>query len=120
MVRARSSWTSRRRSRARPVRRARAPPSARPRAITPAPGWPLLVYDDLALRTGVDLFLEWWPRFAGLPAFGQDAVSEWETLWAPVRARGGAVAAGPKGVFAHRDYHAENLIWLPDRTGVAR
>ena len=23
-------------------------------------------------------------------------------------------------VFVHRDYHAENLIWLPDRTGVRR
>ena len=23
-------------------------------------------------------------------------------------------------VFCHRDYHAENLIWLPDRKGVAR
>jgi hypothetical protein len=27
-------------------------------------------------------------------------------------------AAAP--VFVHRDYHAENLLWLPDRTGLAR
>ena len=33
----------------------------------------------------------------------------------PVRAR-----AGAGGVFCHRDYHAENLIWRPDRTGAAR
>ncbi|KMW58921.1 putative phosphotransferase [Candidatus Rhodobacter oscarellae] len=26
----------------------------------------------------------------------------------------------PNGIFALRDYHAENLIWLPDRTGNAR
>ena len=26
---------------------------------------------------------------------------------------------GP-GVFAHRDYHAENLLWLPQRSGLAR
>ena len=83
-------------------------------------GWPLLTYDDLALKTGSDLFLEWWPKFAGLGAFSPDAVAEWEVLWAPIRARGDAVAAGPQGVFAHRDYHAENLIWLPDRPGVAR
>ena len=83
-------------------------------------GWPLLTYDALALKTGVDLFLEWWPKFAGLPPFPQEAVSEWEALWAPIRARGEAVAAGPQGVFAHRDYHAENLIWLPDRPGIAR
>ena len=82
--------------------------------------WPLLAYDDLALKTGVDLFLEWWPKLAGLPPFPDDAVAEWEALWAPVRARGDAVGKGAGGVFAHRDYHAENLIWLPGREGVAR
>jgi aminoglycoside/choline kinase family phosphotransferase len=93
-----------------------------PPAVLRADGqaWPLLAYDDLALKTGVDLFLEWWPQFAALPAFSDEAVAEWEALWAPVRARGDAVASGQKGVFAHRDYHAENLIWLPDREGVAR
>ena len=82
--------------------------------------WPLLAYDDLALKTGADLFLEWWPRFSGLPPYGEAARAEWEALWAPVRARGAAGAEGPNGVFAHRDYHAENLIWLPERGGVAR
>ena len=82
--------------------------------------WPLLAYDDLALKTGSDLFLEWWPKFSGQPPFGEEARAEWEALWAPVRARGAAVASGPKGVFAHRDYHAENLIWLPERAGVRR
>jgi aminoglycoside/choline kinase family phosphotransferase len=82
--------------------------------------WPLLAYDDLALKTGVDLFLEWWPKFAGLPPVSEDAAAEWETLWAPVRARGDAAATGQNGVFGHRDYHAENLIWLPGRQGVAR
>ena len=52
--------------------------------------WPLLTYDDLALKTGADLFLEWWPKFAGLPPFSAEAVAEWEALWAPIRARGEA------------------------------
>ena len=82
--------------------------------------WPLLPYDDLALKTGCDLFLEWWPKFAGLPAFGTEATAEWEALWAPIRAAGDAAARGPGGVFTHRDYHAENLLWLPERTGIAR
>ena len=82
--------------------------------------WPLLAYDDLALKTGSDLFLEWWPKFSGQAPFGPEAVAEWERLWAPVRARGEAGAVGPEGVFAHRDYHAENLIWLAEREGVAR
>jgi aminoglycoside/choline kinase family phosphotransferase len=43
-------------------------------------------------------------------------MAEWEARWAPIRARGVAGAE----VFCHRDYHAENLIWLPERAGPAR
>ncbi len=82
--------------------------------------WPLLAYDGLAMKTYCDLFLEWWPQFARIDPFSGDAIAEWEALWAPIRARGEAGALGPQGVFAHRDYHAENLIWLPRRGGVAR
>jgi aminoglycoside/choline kinase family phosphotransferase len=78
--------------------------------------WPLLTYDTLALKVATDTFLEWWPKFAGLPAFGDAAVAEWDALWAPVWVRGEAGAS----VFTHRDYHAQNLIWLPGRDGVAR
>jgi N-acetylmuramate 1-kinase len=82
--------------------------------------WPLLAYDDLALKTGSDLFLEWWPKFAKLAPFSADAAAEWDALWAPVRARGEAGATGRAGVFTHRDYHAENLLWLSERAGVKR
>jgi aminoglycoside/choline kinase family phosphotransferase len=78
--------------------------------------WPLLAYDTLALKISTDTFLEWWPQFARLPAFGDEAVAEWDALWAPVWVRGEAGAS----VFTHRDYHAQNLLWLPDRLGVAR
>jgi aminoglycoside/choline kinase family phosphotransferase len=78
--------------------------------------WPFLDFDDLALRTGGEMFLEWWPKFAGMAPFSADAEAEWEAMWAPIRARGVAGAS----VFCHRDYHAENLIWLPGRSGVAR
>lgn len=78
--------------------------------------WPLLTYDDLALQTGGAMFLEWWPKYSGIPTFSAQAVAEWEALWAPIRARGEAGAS----VFCHRDYHAENLIWLPGRSGSAR
>jgi len=78
--------------------------------------WPLLTYDALALKIATDTFLEFWPPFAGIPAFTADAVAEWDALWAPVWVRGEAGAT----VFAHRDYHAQNLLWLPDRAGVAR
>lgn len=78
--------------------------------------WPLLTYDALALEVGTDTFLEWWPQFAKTPAFSTEAVAEWDALWAPVFARGAAGAS----VFTHRDYHAQNLLWLPQRTGAAR
>ena len=78
--------------------------------------WPLLAYDALALKTGADLFVDWWPRYAGGEAFSADALRSWAELWAPIQARGGAGAS----VFTHRDYHAENLIWLPERQGLAR
>lgn len=78
--------------------------------------WPLLTYDDLALRYAQALFPDWLPKLR--PAFAPDAaaLAEWEALWAPIRARGEALA----DVFCHRDYHAENLLWLPDRDGPAR
>jgi aminoglycoside/choline kinase family phosphotransferase len=91
---------------------------APPPAVLEADGarWPLLSYDGMALKTGLDMFIAWWPKYAGTAAFPADAVAEWDALWAPIRARGEAGAS----VFTHRDYHAENLIWRPERAGVAR
>jgi hypothetical protein len=92
---------------------AEAPP---PVLVSEGASWPLLVYDDLALKTAGELFLEWLPRLIPGLEFGEEAVAEWEAVWVPVRAR--AVAGAE--VFCHRDYHAENLIWLPKRAGTAR
>lgn len=78
--------------------------------------WPLLDYDELALATGVDLFIEWWPKLMARSGMDGAAVEEWRALWAPVVRRGAQGAS----VFTHRDYHAENLIWLPERKGAAR
>lgn len=78
--------------------------------------WPLLAYDDLALKTAGDLFVEWYPRLRPQLRLNAEALGEWEGLWAPVRARAEAGAT----VFCHRDYHAENLIWLPERPGPER
>jgi aminoglycoside/choline kinase family phosphotransferase len=78
--------------------------------------WPLLTYDTLALKVATDTFLEWWPKYAGLAPFGEAAIDEWTALWAPVWVRGEAGAT----VFTHRDYHAQNLFWLPQRAGKER
>lgn len=82
----------------------------------PGGAWPLMTYDETALMGGADLFVEWMPRLDPSLDFGPEAVEAWRDAWAPV-ARAGAEGAG---VLAHRDYHAENLIWLPDRPGAAR
>ena len=82
----------------------------------PEGAWPLLTYDALALKTGADLFVEWLPRYAPALRLDGDAVEAWEALWRPIRARGEAGAS----VFAHRDYHGENLLWLGERGGAAR
>ncbi|HEX8569507.1 MAG TPA: phosphotransferase [Caulobacteraceae bacterium] len=78
--------------------------------------WPLLDYDEVALRAGADLFVEWYPQFEGRMPVDAAARQEWDALWAPLCRRGAEGAS----VFAHRDYHAENLLWLPDREGAAR
>ena len=80
----------------------------------PAGDWPLLTYDETALQGGADLFVEWMPRLDLSLTFDDAAIEAWRTAWAPITARGAAGAT----VMAHRDYHAENLIRLPDRRGV--
>ncbi len=78
--------------------------------------WPLLDYDAVALATADRLFVEWLPKLKPALDFGAAAAAEWEAILTPIRAHGAAGAT----VFCHRDYHAENLIWLPDRKGPAR
>ena len=78
--------------------------------------WPLLDYDELALTTASEILLEWLPQFEPGVSFSCGAAAEWRALWAPIAAHGAAGAS----VFCHRDYHAENLLWLPDRAGPAR
>jgi aminoglycoside/choline kinase family phosphotransferase len=82
----------------------------------PAGPWPLLTYDSLALKAGADLFVDWLPALKPELDFGREARAEWDALWSDIARRGEAGAS----VMAHRDYHAENLLWLPDRVGAAR
>ncbi|NJC40804.1 hypothetical protein GGQ87_001062 [Brevundimonas alba] len=82
----------------------------------PAGEWPLQIYDAVALKGGADLFVEWMPKLEPRLVFADSALSEWDAAWAPVIREAEAQAS----VMAHRDYHAENLIWLPERQGAAR
>lgn len=89
-------------------------------AVTPPEvlpgGWPLLAYDAVALKTGADVFTDWYPQYDPACRLDAAALEAWEALWAPLRQRAEAGAT----VFIHRDFHAENLLWLPEREGVKR
>ena len=93
--------------------------AAQPPQVLTAEGaiaWPLLTYDETALKTAGDLLPDWLPRLRPQIALDPAAREDWDAIWSPIRARGAAQAS----VFCHRDYHAENLVWLPDRVGPAR
>ena len=73
-------------------------------------------FDRAALEIEVDLLLDWyWPAAFGAPAPGP-VRDEFRALWAPIFDR---LLALPPGLFL-RDYHSPNLLWLPERDGVAR
>lgn len=79
-------------------------------------GFPLHAYDELALLAETDLLTEWFAPLALGRALTEAETQEHRRLW---RAALDSIAASPQ-VFVHRDYHAQNLIWMPQRAGLAR
>jgi hypothetical protein len=85
----------------------------------PVPGHadhPVAAYDPDALLIEAELLIDWF-----LPAFGP-AVSErdresYRAAWADALR---TVSQPPRPVWVLRDFHVDNLFWLPDRDGVAR
>jgi aminoglycoside/choline kinase family phosphotransferase len=77
---------------------------------------PLFAYDETALVAETDLLTEWFlPAALGRPC-SEDEREEHRALW---RRALRPLHDAPR-VFVHRDYHAQNLMWLPTRNGVAR
>jgi hypothetical protein len=77
---------------------------------------PLFAYDQTALLAETDLMTEWFLPLALGRAATQEEIAEHRRLWREVLAG----TADGRQVFVHRDYHAENLLWLPERNGLAR
>ncbi len=76
----------------------------------------LHAYDETALVAETDLMTQWFfPVALGREAEADEA-DQHRALWRGVLK---PVLAAPS-VFVHRDYHAQNLLWLPDRQGEAR
>ena len=78
--------------------------------------WPLLTFDDLALRVNSDLFADWLPVLDPRMKMSDAARARWETERDALI----AMARTFPRELTLRDYHAENLIWLPQREGRAR
>ena len=78
--------------------------------------WPLLEYDALALEVNADLFVDWLPRAANDVRISDAQRARWEKLRDALIVK----ALGFPRAFTIRDYHAENLLWLPEREGVQR
>ncbi len=76
---------------------------------------PLFDYDLVALGAETDLLTEWFmPLALGRKATDEE-IAEHRRLW-----RAALEGLGGRRVFVHRDYHAQNLLWLPQRQGLAR
>jgi aminoglycoside/choline kinase family phosphotransferase len=73
-------------------------------------------YDAATLLREAMLAVEWWlPAVTG-SIVSDDMVAEFQEL---VNTACAPVATVPQ-VLVLRDYHAENLLWLPDRSGLSR
>ncbi len=78
--------------------------------------WPILDYDHLALSANIDLFPEWMPQRDLAIRISEQTRLRWE------RVRENLIAKAedfPRALIL-RDTHAENLLWLPQREGLAR
>jgi aminoglycoside/choline kinase family phosphotransferase len=72
--------------------------------------------DRGVLEIETELLLDWyWPAVKGAPV-PADVRAEFHAAWTPVFDR---ILAMP-AQWILRDYHSPNLIWLPERSGVAR
>ncbi len=77
--------------------------------------WTVRSYDALVMLTEVDLCLDWYAKDLGHKIQGP-AREDWYQIWREAFKAFDAHAPG----LALRDYHAENLFWLPDRQATSR
>ncbi|MFC6198396.1 aminoglycoside phosphotransferase family protein [Ponticaulis profundi] len=78
--------------------------------------WPIQSYDRLAMSTGADLFPKWYPALDSTVKFNGSLARDFAEVSEALCEH---LALLPQ-VFMLRDYHAENLVWLPERDGLAK
>ena len=77
--------------------------------------WPVRTYDELVMLTEVDLCLDWYAKDFGHDISGS-ARQDWYDIWREAFKAFELHAPG----LALRDYHAQNLFWMPERQATAR
>ena len=77
--------------------------------------WRVRDYDEHALQAEADLFLDWFAADFD-KKISSAAKKKWYRIWAELWP---FLGKHPKGL-ALRDFHAENLFWMPKRQSVAR
>lgn len=75
----------------------------------------MMAYDETALLAEVALVTDWyWPFIKGSPA-PEEEKQAFQALWKDIL----KTLEAPKAIVL-RDFHAENLLWLPERDGVRK
>ena len=84
----------------------------------PAPNgfWPILDFDELAIKVNADLFIDWVPKLLKSVDFSQEIIDDWHRITSEIIAK----ILNHKRAFTLRDYHAENILWLNGRAGSAK
>lgn len=77
--------------------------------------WRVRDYDLAALQAEADLFLDWYAKDFGRDIQGA-ARENWYKIWAGLFKSLSSHASG----LALRDFHAENIFWLPERQATSR
>jgi len=77
--------------------------------------WQVRDYDEAALLTETHLFLDWYAVDKGVK-ITEAAREDWNAIWRDLFSALDTHAPG----LALRDFHAENLFWLPERKSVSK
>ncbi|MGB0410548.1 MAG: aminoglycoside phosphotransferase family protein [Pikeienuella sp.] len=73
-------------------------------------------YDAAVLMREAELATEWWVPAASAAPLGDAQLTAYTDLIKQTCAE----VSGQRDALVLRDYHAENLLWLPDRDGIAK
>ncbi|RMF17543.1 MAG: DUF1679 domain-containing protein [Alphaproteobacteria bacterium] len=79
----------------------------------------LAAYDAEKLRDEARLWIDWYLPLVTGRSCDDKLLAEFHALWDPIFTEI-EDATGRDAVLVLRDYHADNLMWLSERTGIAR